>query len=103
MSKTRSFTRGIIKLEDIDAARKGLNDPRGYSSFLRGLAEEEPGMAMGMVLFSVEEAEKFIDDVPPEVLEKIVSSLTFAMEVGYLVYKKAHDKYWEGIDLNSKI
>lgn len=102
MDKAR-LTRGIIKMEDIEAARQGLQDPREYNKFMKGLVDQEPGLAMGLIFFSVEESEKFVDDVPLEILEKIEKNLRLAMEVGYLAHKKAHDRFWEGIDLNSKI
>jgi len=103
MGEARSFRRSMIKMEDINAAREELKDPHEYDRFIEDLSGEEPGLAIGLTLFSIDEAERFADNVSAEVLEKIQERLENAMAVGYLTHKKAHDRFWDGLDLNSKI
>ena len=98
-----SFARGIVKQEDVDALSRDLRDPIKGAEILRYLEKEEPIVMVEARKFAEKETQSFEGTVGLDMLPFLQFSITRAVIHGFLTHKKARDRFWAGINENSRL
>jgi hypothetical protein len=103
MPESFGFVKGVVRECDAEAVRKETEEPEGCRRMVSILEKEEPFFLAEAHRVAQEEIEAVEDLFSPIESPLIYRAVLSAMVKGFLLHKKANDRLWSGIDINSKI
>jgi len=103
MSEEFGFMRGIVKREDVEKLKRDMQDAIKGVEIVKYLDREEPILMTEARKYAEKETQSFEGAVGLDALPFLQFSIIRAVVHGFLINKRAHDRFWEGINTDSKI
>ena len=103
MAEEFGFMRGIVKREDVETLKRDMQDAIKGMEIVKYLDREEPILMMEARKYAEKETQSFERAVGLDTLPFLEFSITRAVVHGFLINKRAHDRFWGSLNANSKI
>ena len=103
MTEEFGFMRGIVKKQDVEKLKCDMRDAIKGVEIVKYLDREEPILMAEAREYAEKETQSFEGAVGLDTLPFLQFAITRAVVQGFLINKRPHDRFWAGIDINSKI
>jgi len=103
MSEEFRFMRGIVKSEDVVKLKRDMQDAIKGMELVKYLDSEEPILMSEARKYAEKEIGSFSGAIGLDTLPFLEISIVRAILHGFLINKRAHDRFWEEVDVDSTI
>jgi len=103
MAEDFEFVRGIVKRKDVERLKCDMRDAIKGVEMAKYLESDEPILMKEAREYAQKETRSFEGAVGLDTLPFLEISITRAVIHGFLINKRAHDRFWEGVDIDAKI
>ena len=96
------FTRGLVKREDVEALQRDMKDAIKGMDIMRYLETREPIFMKEASEFAANELMAFDGLVGHDIMAFLSFTIKRAVVQGFLIHKRANDRFWADIDQDSR-